>query len=125
MASRRREVDAVARDERVDDVEVALAPAVELDHPAVVDDERRFRVVGRVEGDQAERRVLDGEAVEVDALRVHEPVAADARRSCLPLEDGQRAAAQATSCAAVPPLTPTPPTTRPSHHSGRPPPKQT
>lgn len=74
---RRVEVDAVGGDEGVDDVEVGLGASVELDHAAVLDDQGRHRVRGRVEGHQAEAGVGHGEAVEVDVLGVHEPESPD------------------------------------------------
>ena len=51
------EVEAVARDEPVDDVEVLGAAAVHRHHPAVLDLEPRLRVVRPVHRDQPELRV--------------------------------------------------------------------
>ena len=51
------EVEAVARDEPVDDVEVLCAAAVHRHHPAVLDLEPRLGVVGAVHRDQPQLRV--------------------------------------------------------------------
>ena len=67
------QVEAVPGDEGIDRVEVRLGHAVQLDDPAVGDDEARRRVGGRVHGDQAEGGVRRGEPVEVHPLGVHEP----------------------------------------------------
>src|SRR5207253_10587383 len=74
-------------------------------------------------------RVGHGEAVEVDRLPVHEPEPSDrlcahASPSSAP-NTASAARAQSRSSSALPPLTPTPATTRPDDHSGRPPAKQT
>ena len=64
-----REVDAAARDELVEQVEIGLGLAVELDDAAVLDAQRRLRVVGARERDQPERGVLGDEVVAADRPR--------------------------------------------------------
>ncbi len=56
-SSRDLEIEAVARHEAVHDVEVLDSAAVQLDHPAVLDDQARLRVGGPVHGHEAERRL--------------------------------------------------------------------
>jgi hypothetical protein len=64
------EIQSVACDELVDDVEVLGRLAVELDDDPVADHERRLGVVRTAHRDQAEFRVGDGKAVEVHRFRV-------------------------------------------------------
>ena len=60
------DVDATAGDELVEQVEVRLRLAVELDDPPVLDAERRLRVEWARERDEAERRILGNEVVAAD-----------------------------------------------------------
>ena len=59
-------VDAVEGDELVQQVELGLRLAVELDDATVLDHEGGLWVEGAREGDQAERRVLGNEVVAAD-----------------------------------------------------------
>jgi hypothetical protein len=72
-----RQVDAVVGDHRVQRVEVGGGSGVHLGDPAVLDDQRRVGVVRADHGDQPQADVLVGEAVEIDALLIHEPDAPD------------------------------------------------
>ena len=119
-----REVETVTGDELVEDVELRLRLPVHLRDPAVAHDDRRRGVVRRVERDEPELGVLHREAVEVDALGVHEAEATDGHDvDSASVHRESAATAASTSCSDVPPLTPMPPTTRPPDHSGTPPPK--
>ncbi len=60
------DVDATAGDELVEQVEVRLRLAVELDDPPALDAERRLRVEWARERDEAERRILGNEVVAAD-----------------------------------------------------------
>ena len=62
-------VDAVGGEEGIDQVEVGLLHAIELDDAPGFDADRRRRVVGTVEGDQAQLRVLGHDHVTADRLR--------------------------------------------------------
>ena len=64
------EVDAIAGDEGVDQVELGGLLAVKLDHDAVLDPDGRGRVIGRVDGDQTNLGPLGDVAVLVDWTRV-------------------------------------------------------
>ncbi len=63
------DVDPVAGDELVDEVEVGLGAPVELDDPPVAHHQRGGRVVGTGERDQAELGVLRHEVVAADGAR--------------------------------------------------------
>ena len=63
------QVDPVAGDELVDQVELLLRLPVELDHAALLDPERRLGVEGARERDQAEHRILGHEIVAADRPR--------------------------------------------------------
>ena len=63
------QVDAVARDELVEEVELGLRLAVELDDPPILDPERGLGIERAREGDEAERRVLGYEVVAADRPR--------------------------------------------------------
>ena len=63
------EVDAAARDELVEQVELGLGLAVELDDATVLDAQRRLGIVGARERDQAERGILGNEVVAADRPR--------------------------------------------------------
>ena len=63
------EVDAATGDELVEQVELGLGLAVELDDAAVRDAQRRLGVVRAGERDQAERGVLGHEIVAADRPR--------------------------------------------------------
>ena len=64
-----REVDAAAGDELVEQVELGLGLAVELDDAAVLDAQRGLGVVRARERDQPERGVLGHEVVAADGPR--------------------------------------------------------
>ena len=64
-----REVDAAARDELVEQVEIGLRLAVELDDAAVLDAQRGLGIVRARERDQPERGVLGHEVVAADGPR--------------------------------------------------------
>ena len=126
------QVDAVRRDHGVERVEVRGRAAVHLDDPAVLHHQRRLGVVRAVHRDQPEPDVLVREAVEVDPLLVHEPdatdrlsahcrtLSAELTRRRGPRRPTRAARAQAPSSSAVPPLTPTPPTTTSVVPAGQP-----
>jgi len=67
-----REVDSPRRDEGVEGVEVLDPAAVHLHDPALTDLEGRCRVVGAGHCYQTQLDVFVGEAVEIDALLIHE-----------------------------------------------------
>ena len=82
------DVDPVAGDELVDQVELGLGLAVELDDAAVLDPKRGLRVERAREGDEPERGILG-----------HEVVAADRpRRVVLGPERGRIAIGRCSSC---------------------------
>jgi hypothetical protein len=67
------EIDAVARNELVDDVEVLHRLAVEFHHGPVAHHQRRGRVVRAAHRDEAELRISDGKAVQIHRFRVENP----------------------------------------------------
>ena len=72
------EVEAVIRDEGVEQVEVGAGAGVHLGDHALRHHQGWLGIARGVEGHEAERGVRDGEAVEVDPLGVHEAEAPDA-----------------------------------------------
>jgi hypothetical protein len=67
------EIQAVAGDELVDDVEVGGGLAVQLGDLTVAHHQRGLRVMRAVHRDQAQSRVGDAETVEVDRFCVENP----------------------------------------------------